>query len=243
MDFFRGLIEQILKDITLAQHQSNLLSASLVPGYRDPEQHHLPPDLNFFPVPNSIISSIAITLKFGIEELSDLMADEPRGALSNAARAIIETLMSRQESEAVELSDTPNLLNNPDASNERSLIILELAIVNFLLVEWMQCGTADTATEWVEKICSRLQSLLASLPEPAIELSALEISAIASQHLLDAFTTPPSSKQLAAILKSQQLNALNPETYSSITINCDMRNFELGFREDKPKDTRLVLHN
>ena len=231
MDFFRGLIERILRDMTLAQHEANLLSASLVPLYRDPEAHDLPPGLSFFPIPNAAISSVAFTLKFGVEEVAELVATETPPAIQDAARAMIQALRDRFGQEA---TATP--------PSTREWAILAQAIANFLLVEWMQSEATEVDTEWVSKICRKLHSFLTSLPEPAIELSPAEINDVVGEYLVAAIANPPSrsSRHLAAMLKSQQLQHLAPETLCSIAVRCNLRNFEHASVENDPTATRLI---
>ena len=225
MDFFRSIITQILEDMTRAQHQSNLLSAKLAPQYMYPEEHDKPPALGFFPVPNSAISTVGFTLRFGIEEIASLLAVEIPKALQDATQAIVELIRIKAAEDTTLLPFT-----------DRELAILEQAIGRFLLVEWMQSDTSEVGEELVNEICNKLQSLLESIPEANVELSQEEIADTVSLHLTNAFSIEPTQtrKQLAAMLKSSQLELLNSENLCSITVNCEMRNFELAFHEDDP---------
>ena len=239
MDFFRGLIEQILLDLASAQHKSNQFSAKLVPLYENPEEHNQPEALGFFPVPNAAISSTSFTLRFSIEELAELMTAEipPTAAIQAAAQAIVQLLTDWYEKNAT--GERPSV---------RESATLEQAVANFLRVEWMDFESTNTNTDQINQICDKLYSFLASLSEHDNILSSEEIHQVLEQHLNTTVThlSSHSVGQLSAVFEAKKIESLASEQLCSITVNCDMRNYEVGFidKESKrPNSTRLLRRN
>lgn len=239
MDFFQDILESILLDMARAQDRSNRFSARLAACYEHPDEHHKPPALSFFPVPNAAIDTFSFTLRFGIEEIPEFFGSGLAVPIASAVRALGEHLAggappiaaadgsaedTRPDPERVQIENEVSQLMYRKCLSTSMDTCLDLenraveigTAVHGLIVEWLGKGSAPALKLVINVI--RGPVLLA--------LSNLQCQTRPGTHYRAMFAANPP--------------AIEIEQRCSITVNVGMRAFQLGLTDDSEKSAHLV---
>lgn len=228
MDFFQGLVERILIDLTRAQHQANRFSATLAPIYEDPEKHEQPPALSYFPVPNAHVASFAFTLAFGIEELTELLHKDAPALVAEAGKSLCRWLRQQFDEGAEKPGDSKLQEIEDEAKRLLAVWVLKSRIESTADVPPRLKAICASLSEWLEPILSELS---VQGPDTAtIEnlVGAPLTSLLSLQDFAAEATAAPLSR---AALDTAKLNEHDVASLCSITVNADLRDFRLGFSD------------
>lgn len=126
MAHLHEILSSILIDITKAQHAANVFSRQLSKQYKDDKL------LRSFPIPNALISTIDLTLRYGVSEdlvpppnssVSDTMLDEFYPSINRFFKVghLLAAVVLNKVTEELKDKDFPEELSEP----EKRLKILE----------------------------------------------------------------------------------------------------------------------
>ncbi|GEM_PF-2515673 len=126
MAHLHEILSSILIDITKAQHAANVFSRQLSKQYKDDKL------LRSFPIPNALISTIDLTLRYGVSEdlvpppnssVSDTMLDEFYPSINRFLKVghLLAAVVLNKVTEELKDKDFPEELSEP----EKRLKILE----------------------------------------------------------------------------------------------------------------------
>lgn len=229
---FENLVERILLDLFEAQKASNQASAKLLDSFLHAD---LDNTLDQFPIPNSCIRSFDFSLKFLLEDLGGLLAED-----------FISQIYSLMEKTWEEVIKKLYRDRKIDAAHKKKLqkvkIIEEMRPLKF---KNNKSNNKDIAKLIVEQVMSIFEQVLKNWNLRKIDIVGKAFNNLETEINTILFGAKnngsiPLSK-LNATFDLEKLNALNEDMLCSINVNVEMRNFETAYTEGQRKSNPLLV--
>lgn len=248
MDSFESIIAALLKDITGAQNQANKYSVKISADYETNSA------LAVFGVPNAVVRSFEITLKFGLDKLNQsylehnkLVADlgpELNAGIGAAVQTIQEAISSEKGFEKfVGSAVWERWLRQSHVVSELLYLALIAKVQSFrgeFLNGNRQHCIAELAGEVLKQLTAIWQSYDVDLNELHGEMEKLgeRVTSIINRSLpklLPEIATQDSGLNIQYDLKV--LEAIDTSKLATVTLKVDMRNFDWATFKEKDSPT------
>ncbi len=222
-DVFEKLFETILIDITKAQNKSNIYSAKLGEQYADPAKYKLPVNLRFCPLPAPVINSFNLNIKFALEALENYLDNTLKNETGKLVAAMIEKITQPEKQIkdkdkviADIVFDIKQSIYKVITDDEKGSITNETLLV-FFRNSFHEILSTDFYIDIINEIFSQQKANINSCINKILN----RISGLKDKRF----------GNVSPVYDFETLNEVDAAIICTITLNVDMRNYQVGFDE------------